>query len=206
MCHVLGGIRLQRASPPFPVTCVTAPCRVPAQAPAINGWRGMGTMKSRVRVRIRAAAPEERDTLAAFKSASLRCLAVEAYEPAAIEAHIRTRVGNNRATTSLVLESGRRTTAFASWSPGNEGHAAVSDLYVHPMFARKGFSRRLLMALERDAASHGHREIGVSATLNAMPFFSAMGYRPTEILRESDGSLMAVKMHKSLSMRVAVAA
>jgi hypothetical protein len=40
-----------------------------------------------------------------------------------------------------------------------------------------------------------------------MPFFTAMGYRPTHIVRDGpEGSLMAVHMQKTLAVRVAVAA
>ncbi|HWT11683.1 MAG TPA: GNAT family N-acetyltransferase, partial [Allosphingosinicella sp.] len=50
--------------------------------------------------------------------------------------------------------------------------------YVLPEAARRGVGARLVRALERIARREGAGQLTLSASLNAEPFYRALGYRP----------------------------
>lgn len=54
--------------------------------------------------------------------------------------------------------------------------AEVTAVYVHPSVARQGIGTRLYRELERRARAHGATRLGLSASLNAVPFYEAQGY------------------------------
>jgi putative acetyltransferase len=66
----------------------------------------------------------------------------------------------------------------ASWQfNGDDGRTArISSVYVDPLFARLGIGRRLLAEVEAMAARSGFGQFGISATINAVPFFEKLGY------------------------------
>jgi GNAT superfamily N-acetyltransferase len=142
-------------------------------------------------------------------AASLRGLAVEAYEPELIESYIRDAALIEEHATLLVLKSGGRISACGSWTLSDDGHAVVCGVFVDPAASRKGLGHRVMSAIEREAAGHGAGEISVTAPLNAMPFFTSLGFKPSRIVRRKlgDGSAMtAVLMSKTLVARLAAAA
>jgi pantoate kinase len=60
-----------------------------------------------------------------------------------------------------------------------------------------------MVALEADARASGHRAIGVRASLNAIPFYAALGYRARAVSEVplGDGlALSAALMAKSLAL------
>jgi putative acetyltransferase len=67
----------------------------------------------------------------------------------------------------------------ASWQVnGDDGQAArISSVFVDPMFMRLGIGGRLLMEVEGRAFQSGFNQLGISATLNAVPFFERAGYQ-----------------------------
>ncbi len=54
--------------------------------------------------------------------------------------------------------------------------AAVDKVYVHPDHAGRGVGRTLLKRVESAATERGLEELSVVASLNAVPFYEAVGY------------------------------
>jgi len=67
----------------------------------------------------------------------------------------------------------------ASWHVnGDDGHAArISSVFVDPMFMRLGIGGRLLTEVEARAFQSGFNQLGISTTINAVPFFERAGYQ-----------------------------
>lgn len=76
--------------------------------------------------------------------------------------------------TLLVAEvDGGRVAGFAQFLPG-EG--VIEGVYVDPDFSRQGVGRALVAAVEDEAVRLGIARISLDASLNAVPFYSALGY------------------------------
>lgn len=67
----------------------------------------------------------------------------------------------------------------ASWQVnGDDGQLArISSVYVDPMFMRMGIGCRLLAEVEARAFRSGFNQLGISSTINAVPFFERAGYQ-----------------------------
>jgi putative acetyltransferase len=67
----------------------------------------------------------------------------------------------------------------AAWHlNGDDGRTArISSVFVDPLFGRLGIGRRLLAEVEARAFQSGFAQLGISATINAVPFFEKLGYR-----------------------------
>lgn len=61
------------------------------------------------------------------------------------------------------------------WTDGLRG-AEVRKLAVHPDHLRKGIARRLLAHVHGSASAAGHSHISTTSSLNAVPFYAALGY------------------------------
>jgi putative acetyltransferase len=53
----------------------------------------------------------------------------------------------------------------------------ISAVYVHPDYVRQGVGRQLLDTVEREALAYNYRKLEISASLTAIPFYKAHGYR-----------------------------
>jgi GNAT superfamily N-acetyltransferase len=69
----------------------------------------------------------------------------------------------------------------ASWlANADSGETArIACVFVHPLFTRLGLGGRLLAEVEARADQSGYEQLGVSATINAVPFFQRYGYVET---------------------------
>ena len=67
----------------------------------------------------------------------------------------------------------------AAWHvSGDDGRTArISSVFVDPMFGRLGIGGRLLGEVESRGSQSGFHQLGISATINAVPFFEKLGYR-----------------------------
>lgn len=54
--------------------------------------------------------------------------------------------------------------------------AEVTGLYVHPSVTREGVGSAILADLEDRARNEGVRTLGLTSSLNAVPFYEAQGY------------------------------
>jgi GNAT superfamily N-acetyltransferase len=69
--------------------------------------------------------------------------------------------------------------ATAAWSPGEARSptARVFGVFVRPMFTGEGIGRRIVAHVEEEARAAGYPALEAAATLNAAPFFKAIGFR-----------------------------
>jgi putative acetyltransferase len=81
-------------------------------------------------------------------------------------------------------------------------NAELRACYVVPEAARRGVGSALVKEMERIARDHGLRHLELHASVNAEPFYTALGYEALErgdhVLR-SGLRMAAVKMRKALS-------
>lgn len=77
----------------------------------------------------------------------------------------------------------------------------IRAVYVAPNHTRRGIGRRLLLALETDGRAHGETALRLDASLNAVAFYAAQGYREHEHAvhpLRAGGELQCVRMVKTL--------
>ena len=67
-----------------------------------------------------------------------------------------------------------RIAGFAELDP-DEG--LVKACYVDPDFDRRGVGRALMHGVERAARAHGRTALTLDASLNAVPFYLALGWQ-----------------------------
>ena len=77
--------------------------------------------------------------------------------------------------------------------------AAIRAIFVCPKHAGKGIARAIMAHVEWRARMAGHETFELLSTLNALPFYVRLGYRPVEAanIQTPDGPLLpAIKMIK----------
>jgi predicted N-acetyltransferase YhbS len=74
---------------------------------------------------------------------------------------------------------GHEMVATAAWSPGEARSptARVFGVFVRPMFMGEGIGGRMVGYVEEEARAAGYPALEAAATLNAAPFFEALGFR-----------------------------
>ena len=98
----------------------------------------------------------------------------------------------------LVAEDGPRVIAFGSVVVSLE---ELRSLYVHPDAWRRGAGAMLLAELERLATGRGLTRLQLKSSLNAEPFYQALGYAVVGPGVHQIGAgltMSCVKMHKDL--------
>lgn len=99
----------------------------------------------------------------------------------------------------LVARCGDRIVGFTDMR--EDGY--LDRLYVHHRFQRRGIARMLTENLERRAREKGTEKIFTEASITALPFFEAQGYRRVRIqsVKRKDVEMTNYLMEKSLSAR-----
>jgi N-acetylglutamate synthase-like GNAT family acetyltransferase len=138
-----------------------------------------------------------------IRAAILR-LAVHEYGPPRAELWAKRQPLDTRAliaaNTCLVGEREKQIVAVAGYAPHEKWpeRAWLRSVFVDPNIARRGAGRQIVAAVEAAAQEAGRVDFGVMASLNAIPFFAALGYR--ELRRQGyapapglmlEGALMA---------------
>jgi putative acetyltransferase len=86
-------------------------------------------------------------------------------------------------SVEFVVATDERVVAFGSLqADAPDGYEAdvdgeVTGVYVHPSVARRGVGSAVYAELERRAEAAGLGALGLLASLNAVPFYEAHGYR-----------------------------
>ena len=140
-------------------------------------------------VTIRPVAAADVDPLAALQETSIMRLGMPPYGEAKVRAWAR--LGHE--LKHVLLEEGRYFVAeragervgVGGWSPDSlEAELAwIRYLFVHPDHVRCGIGRRLVEVAERAAGAAGRRRFEVWSSLNAVPFYTALGYRRVRAAR-----------------------
>jgi len=129
---------------------------------------------------IRAAFPDDATTILALHEAAVRGeRGAGRYDDAQIEAwarrHTPAEIRERIATrTFFIAERDTRAVAYAQL---DVAAATVRSVYVAPQDSRKGVGRRLVEAMVATARASGLRELELDASLNAVPFYEALGFR-----------------------------
>jgi GNAT superfamily N-acetyltransferase len=145
--------------------------------------------------RIRPARPADIAALRAMQARSMRALGRAFYEPTAIAAMLEQIGTMDDAAVAeghfLLAEDRGGIVGSGGWSrlvPGYEamvggnaldlGDATIRSVFVDPAAARRGIGSAIMARAERDAARHGIRRLGLTATLSGVPLYRRLGYRP----------------------------
>lgn len=138
-------------------------------------------------------------------SASIRGLGPTHYAPEQVDAwdHDRSpddyvEVIETDETPVLVAEADGAVVGFGWLDVDDEEIVAV---YVHPDYAREGVGTALLEGLEATAVERGVESVELLASLNAVAFYEAAGYRAvdeTVHTQPGDVDMTCVRMEKRL--------
>ena len=143
---------------------------------------------------LREATPGDVEAIRTVHQAAITGLGPDAYDNQQVDAWARGIESADYAAIEsvdydfLVAEDGDDVVGFGSVryeSPDDyeaNVDAEVTAVYVNPEVARKGVGSTLLEALQARARDQGVRTLGLSSSLNAVPFYEAHGY---ERVRES---------------------
>lgn len=140
-------------------------------------------------MRIREAAPGDAEAIRNVHYQSIKELGTEVYTEEQVNAWAR---GCESADYTAAIEAEEGEFAIARsddtvvgfgslklTSPDeyeSDVEAEVTGVYVHPSIARQGVGARIYAELERRAQTHGVQTLGLSVSLNAVPFYEALGY------------------------------
>lgn len=98
--------------------------------------------------------------------------------------------------TTVAVGSGR-VLGFATVSRAEQGQTEIEDLFVDPLWQRRGIARRLVEDLVETARDQGHQRIGVTGNSHALAFYLAVGFRQVgEVLTPL---APAPRLHRELS-------
>ncbi|WP_458190278.1 GNAT family N-acetyltransferase [Haladaptatus sp. NG-WS-4] len=138
---------------------------------------------------IRTARPSDGESVREVHSTSIEELGLEGYTQKQVTAWAR---GCESADYSTAIESndlqfvvaevegdvvGFGSVTFdAPETYETEADAEVTGVYAHPAVARSGVGTEIYVELERRARARDVQTLGLSATLNAVPFYEFHGY------------------------------
>ena len=128
---------------------------------------------------LRRAKIEDASAILAVHMASIRALAAGSYSPQQIEAWCGAREPKDYFAPILeklvfVAMDGEDILGFSQLDLKQE---IVEAVYVHPTQTRRGIGIKLLVALEDEAKMKGIVKLTLSASLNAVEFYTRAGYR-----------------------------
>lgn len=155
---------------------------------------------------VRSLGDDELSLYLEIVNASIKGLAVHHYPAAAIQGWLVPVTEATLADLAVNLEHEIRLIAELGGRPVGIGALVLegSELracYVLPTAARQGVGTALVKAIEGRAVVHGLDHLELSASLNAEPFYAALGYRVLEhrdVMLRNGHRLAAVRMHRSL--------
>ena len=153
-------------------------------------------------MRVRDATTEDAEVVRNVHSESITELGREGYEERQVapwkngcESADYSSIIEAEVSEFVVAEQNGAVVAFgsATFEPP-EGYEAmveaeVTGVYVHPSVVRTGVGSAVLTAIERRARERDTTTLGLSASLNAVPFYEVQGYeRVTERTHEFSSS------------------
>jgi putative acetyltransferase len=127
---------------------------------------------------------DDLDTIAEIQEASILTLGAASYSRAQVEAwarfgwHYRHQLLQD-AGAFFVAERPDRLVGVGGWSPDSlvAEIAWLRYLFVHPDSAGRGIGRQLVEVIEADARGRDRSTFRVWSSLNAVGFYTALGYR-----------------------------
>ena len=155
-------------------------------------------------VLVRRATPNDAEAITPVHVASIRTLCAKDYTPQQIDAWAgwkspeKYREAMEAGEQFFVADVDGRVVGF-SVLHGEE----VKAVYLHPDHVGCGIGRRLLQAVEHEAAARGVAELHLTSTLTSVGFYESSGYQndgpTTHPMADSGLALECVKFTKRLS-------
>lgn len=136
-------------------------------------------------VTLRLATPADGEALVEVHVASIRELGPAAYDPEQVEAWAANKRPDrypleDESTHAVVAEADRESDDIVGFGWVDLEAGEVTAVYVHPDHARQGVGRAILEHLETAAREAGLESLGLTASVNAAPFYERFGYEPVE--------------------------
>ncbi|WP_231190323.1 GNAT family N-acetyltransferase [Haladaptatus sp. DYF46] len=145
-------------------------------------------------MRLREAVPSDSESVRGVHFESITELGLDGYTQDQVNAWAQGCKSASYATAIesddfyyIVAEDDRGVVGFGSLKFDASGtyevpiDAEVTAVYVHPTVAREGVGSTIYAELERQAREHGVQMLGLTASLNSVPFYESQGY---EMVRE----------------------
>lgn len=132
------------------------------------------------RWRIRRAVPADAPAIWAIHARAIRESASSHYAPETVVAwsgRVTPASYAEPIATRVVLvaeDDDGRLAGFAELDPAA---GIVRACYVDPDYDRRGVGRALMTAIEDEARAHGRSALLLDASVNAVPFYEALGWR-----------------------------
>lgn len=129
---------------------------------------------------MRRAVPADAATIWAIHTRAIRETASSHYAPESIAAWSgRTTPASYLVpiATQVVLVACNDTGRIAGFAELDPAEGLVKACYVDPDFDRRGVGRALMQAVERAAREHGRSALTLDASINALPFYRALGWQ-----------------------------
>ncbi|AUV81144.1 N-acetyltransferase [Salinigranum rubrum] len=135
---------------------------------------------------VRDADPSDAEAIREVHARSITELGRQAYSPEQVDAWVQGCESADYASaiesddlTFIVAEKEGQIVGFGSLrfeTSESDSDAEVTAVYVHPSVVRQGVGTAIHAELERRARAHGAQSLGLSSSLNAVPFYEARGY------------------------------
>jgi putative acetyltransferase len=153
-------------------------------------------------VSLRPATPDDADALSALIRDCVRTSNAADYDAATIDAICANftpeKVLEKMAVRDVFAAlAGDRLVGTVSLGNVSAGSGKLHSLFVAPQHQRAGIGRMLTLNLERHALGRGLRELRLSSSLTARPFYARLGWRALDFEPRPDGATWL--MVKSLS-------
>ena len=161
-------------------------------------------MGETVDIRFRQAKPADAEAILSLKQAAIESTAetysdeqVSAWRPTEEALPVFQQAMESDQFVVLLAEEHED---VAGYGVLNIQEARIDAVFVHPERAGRGLGTSLVRQLETRAAMYGLTELDVVSSINAQPFYEALGYEPVESrTRTIDGvDLSFVAVHKTL--------
>ncbi len=156
-----------------------------------------------MRLIIRRMAPDDAADMHRIHTQAVTAVCAAFVEPPAVEAWLHGRTAKKYVEAAdtggeafwIAALDDSTVIGFASW----RGDELVS-LFVDPAHHGRGVGRALFDACEKDAAANGHAPRRLTATLNAVSYYEALGFNQVrETYREKQGQrIPQVEMTRDL--------
>ncbi|MCU4743917.1 GNAT family N-acetyltransferase [Halobacteria archaeon AArc-m2/3/4] len=154
---------------------------------------------------LRPATPADGEALVEVHVASIRELGPAGYDPEQVEAWAANKRPDryplgDESTHAVVAEAGPESDEIAGFGWVDLEAGEVTAVYVHPDHARRGVGGTILEHLETAAREAGLESLGLTASVNAAPFYERFGYEPVEhVDHDINGEILeCVRMRTAL--------
>lgn len=140
-------------------------------------------------IKIRPIGKEELEEALGLIHQSIRVLNARDYKPTQIESVIQTyKISTLREKGVIVAEYHDKIVGVAKLSG-----RTVQAVFTHPQFVRKGVGKALVKELERRARSRNAQDLSLMASITAVEFYEALGYKNSGKLK---GNIPCICMEK----------